>query len=136
MDDESGDAEEKKELDYTDFYSILMYYGHMSKQEIKHSSRAFLTGIYRMYSKRACENLGISPDKKKENEEDQQEEYGTLGERTDGYPTRFRKIDAVSREKTIAAFTDTHDFLSQFPMARGFKNVTVLDGTETIIEEE
>lgn len=93
-------------MDYEDFFSVLMYYGHMSKEEILHSSRPFLYGIYKQYGKRACENLGVSPDGK------DKDEKSTLTEKD--YPVEFKKISKRERAEAASKFESEKDFLSGF----------------------
>lgn len=88
------------ELDYAEFFSVLMYYGHMSKKEIMNSSMPFLICIYKQYVKRACENLGVSS-----NNEDEEESNTQLKE--SDYPTDFRKL-------SLPNFSNTDEFLEQF----------------------
>lgn len=109
-------AEDEMDLDYSEFFSVLMYYGHMSKEEIMRSSRPFLYGIYKQYAKRACENLGVDPDKDKEDNEKKFE----LKEAD--YPQNFTKI---------RDFKDTRDFLSEFKDAMpGLDSVYIDTSTE------
>lgn len=89
-------------MDYAEFFSVLMYYGHMSKAEIMNSSMPFLLGIYKQYAKRACENLGVSPDS-----ENDEEEYGNTQLKESDYPTEFRKLSSTD-------YGSTDDFLKQF----------------------
>lgn len=64
-----------------------MYYYGMSYDEIMHHSRRFLHALYKQYIKRACENLGVSPDGKDDPDE--------LSE--DDYPTDFGKLQPINR---------------------------------------
>ena len=103
-DSSEDDGAEEIELDYEDFFSVLMYYGHMSKQDIMNSSRPFLYGIYRNYVKRACENLGVSAD-------------GETDENGDEYPKDFGKLtpdEKKKRDEYLGQFKDSNDFMSQF----------------------
>lgn len=98
-------------FDYEDFFSVLMYYGHMSKDDILNSSREFLVGIYQKYVKRACENLGVS-------EDDGDVESNTPGKTTltdADYPKEFISFTQAQREKEIkeSGITD-EQFLSRF----------------------
>lgn len=95
-------------LDYEDFFSVLMYYGHMSYDEIMERSRLFLYGIYRQYGKRACENLGVSSDKEKE----EGFEKGPLED--SDYPSTFKRLTPRERKEAAAEFKDTEDFMRQF----------------------
>lgn len=115
----SGDdgADEEIEFDYRDFFSVLMYYGHMSKEEIMNSSRPFLHGIYRMYAKRACENLGISSKPEE-------------GESVDGltnsdYPTDFGKLSPSGNVESSLPFSSTEDFMALFPNADKYKGAII-----------
>lgn len=103
-DEDEPDENEDRQFDYRDFFSVLMYYGHMSKDDIMNSSRAFLHGVYRMYGKRACENLGVSPDETEDEQKGAQEEY----------PTEFKKLSAKERKEATEEYASTKDFLSQF----------------------
>ncbi len=82
-----------------------MYYGHMSKDEIKHSSRRFLFAIYQNYVKRACENLGVSADEEKQ-----------VDMSEDEYPSEFKKFSKKERDEYIddSGMSD-EEFLAQFP---------------------
>lgn len=96
------------ELDYEDFFSVLMYYGKMSKEEIYGSSRPFLYGIYKKYGKRACENLGVSADSEKDE--------GNKTELTDAdYPAKFEKLFPVEREQKQSASDYLKDFEGLIP---------------------
>lgn len=86
---------------------MLMYYGHMSKTDIMNSSRPFLYGIYRSYAKRACENLGVSPDS-----EDEDVNKAPLKE--SDYPKEFKKLSKKEREDFSDKFASDEDFLSAF----------------------
>lgn len=105
-DDDASDYE----LDYSDFFSVLMYYGHMSKHDILNSSRPFLYSIYKQYAKRACENLGVSPDNSGENEEDNK---FTLKE--SDYPAELLAVSDKDRQDTMEQLKENKDFLRQFP---------------------
>lgn len=108
-------------LDFEDFFSVLMYYGHMSKEEILHSSRPFLYAVYKMYGKRACENLGVSPDSKKEDKDT------PLTEKD--YPVEFKKLTKKERKKAAEQYADERDFLSGFSQFNQDKytNLTITD---------
>lgn len=99
-----------------------MYYAHLSKYDIMHSSRAFLYRIYVKYIARARENLGVT-----EKEETGPVESGTkAGTKTGtGYPEKFRKISPRERRQETEQYTDTQDFLSQFNGTTVYKNVKV-----------
>ena len=108
----SGDAPQDGEpLGYDELFSALRYYAGMNKQEILTSSRAYLTELYARYVKRACENLGVSPDG---NAEDKQSNAkGKLS--ASAYP-RDLKADmelAKKAAETPPTPLDT-DFLGQF----------------------
>lgn len=118
-------------FDYADFFSVLMYYAHMSKDEIMNHSRAFLHGIYRMYAKRACENLGVSPTSEEASEEDNAtSENISLPEyelnRSD-YPTEFTKLPPKPNKAIESSPEKTRDFLASFAGAEVFKNVTIAE---------
>lgn len=86
-----------------------MYYGHMSKDDIMHSSRLFLTGIYRQYINRAKENLGVS-DKNADEETE------------NDYPTEFFKLPMKDREETLKEFSGTEDFMRIFGESSKYDN--------------
>lgn len=98
-----------------------MYYGHMSKTEILHSSRKFLFAIYQNYVKRACENLGVSSEK---------DDYGDNNTNSgnhlteDDYPKEFMKFTQAQREKMIekSGISD-EDYLSGFKQFKNHKIV-------------
>lgn len=98
-------------FDYEDFFSVLMYYGHMSKYEIMHSSRKFLVAIYQKYVKRACENLGVSD----ENSDNEDDAIGKTKLTEEDYPKEFISYTQAQRERDIkeSGMTDAQ-FLSQF----------------------
>lgn len=110
---DGADDDGPNEFDYSDFFSVLMYYGHMTKNDIMNSSRPFLHGIYRMYAKRACENLGVSPKNEEETDADHDE---------NGYPKEFQKLVPRHWKEAGLEFTSTKDFLSQFSMAAKYKD--------------
>lgn len=98
-------------LSYEELFSVLMYYGHMSKYDILHSSRKFLIAIYQQYVKRACENLGVSSEPDGQND-------GTPGKTLlteNDYPSEFMSFTQAQREKSIeeSGISDS-DFLSRF----------------------
>lgn len=125
---EDGDAENDKDLvfDYCDFFSVLMYYGNMSKSEIMTHSRAFLHGIYRMYVKRACENLGVSSSGESDDIDEANGQVQQCGLSESDYPTSFSKLP-VRPNKPIDNDPDkTRAFLAGFGgAAEVFKNVQV-----------
>ena len=91
-------------FNYEEFFSVLMYYGHMSKDEILHSSRRFLYAIYQNYVNRACENLGV-PNKDEDDNELSESDY----------PSEFVSFTQAEREKAIAESGETDsDFLNKF----------------------
>lgn len=102
--EDGAENEDIEGLDYCEFFSVLMYYGHMSKKDIMNSSRPFLYGIYKKYAKRACENLGVSP-----NDEDEE-----IKETDNGYPTEFHKISDLDRIETMSNLTNDEDFMKRF----------------------
>lgn len=124
---EDGADDEELEFDYRDFFSVLMYYAHMSKEDIMNSSRPFLHGIYRVYVKRACENLGVSPDGNKEESEIQEDGYQSDQAESDidDYPTEFRKLAPRERREAMDDYSSTQEFLSQFPMAAQFRDAAI-----------
>lgn len=95
---------------YEELFSVLMYYGNMSKQEILKSSRKFLYAIYQNYVRRACENVGVNPDK----DEEQQ--------LTDNdYPSEFVTFSQAEREKAIEESGESdEDFLKKFAQLKKF----------------
>lgn len=98
-------------LTYEELFSVLMYYGHMSKHDILHSSRKFLTAIYQNYVKRACENLGVSPDS--DNKDDGTPRKTVLTE--EDYPSEFVSFTQAQREKMIEESGESDiDYLSKF----------------------
>lgn len=104
------DGETAPPLDYEDFISALMYYGHMSKDEIMHSSRRFLVGVYRASTRRACENLGVPYS----GEESETDNTTPLSEAD--YPKDFGRIAPSKKQRKEAAekFDSDEDFLSGF----------------------
>lgn len=98
------DGSEDKEFDYGNFFSVLMYYGHMSKYEIMHSSMPFLYYIYKNYIDRACENLGVS------NHSDDDEDKTSDIE----YPTEFYKISENDRKNTMTSLSNDDEFKKRF----------------------
>lgn len=80
-------------FDYEEMFSVLMYYGHMSKDEIYHSSWRFLTAIYQKYINRAYENLGVSA--KDSND-------GKIELTDEDYPSEFKKYTKEEQEEEIA----------------------------------
>lgn len=115
---------EKKEFDYEEFFSVLFFYAGLSKEEIMHSSRAFLNAVYRKYVRRACENLGVSGEPKAENETTE----SATGE--SDYPSQFRKMTPRERKQEIEEYTGTEDFLSQFSGIGVYKNLKIEERKE------
>ena len=130
-DEAENDTDEPLVFDYADFFSVLMYYAHMSKDEILDHSRAFLHGIYRMYAKRACENLGVSSTSEEESEEDDKtSETFSLPEfelSKSDYPTEFTKLPPKPNKAIESSPEKTRDFLASFAGAEVFKNVTIAE---------
>lgn len=92
-----------------------MYYGHMSKQEILHSSLPFLQNVYRMYGKRACENLGVSPDKNKDSDSATvNDAEPSIQYDNNGYPVQFKKLTAKERKEAVAEYSSIEDFMKEF----------------------
>lgn len=89
-DDEDNEVEDGADddfkLDYAEWFSVLMYYYGMSKEDIMRRSRRFLYALYKQYVRRACENLGVSPDKEDEEK---------TGE--NAYPSQFKKLSKTER---------------------------------------
>lgn len=89
-----------------------MYYGHMSKNDILHSSRKFLYSIYQQYVKRACENLGVSSD----GESDSDYSDGKTQLTESDYPAEFFSISQEQREKEISeSGISDEEYLNSFP---------------------
>lgn len=101
------DGAEDFQLDYEEFFSVLMYYGNMSKSDIMNSSRPFLYGIFKQYAKRACENLGVSPEAKVDENAD------TPLKESD-YPKEFKKLSAKDRDDFASKFGSDEDFFAGF----------------------
>lgn len=113
-----GDADNDEDLtfDYCDFFSVLMYYAHMSKDEIMRHSRAFLHGIYRTYVKRACENLGVSSDREEDDDIDEENAQASkYGLTAADYPESFSKLPPRNNGSVVVGdASKTRDFLSGF----------------------
>lgn len=128
-DEAENDTDEPLVFDYADFFSTLMYYAHMSKDEILDHSRAFLHGIYRMYYKRACENLGVSDKPKDDDEEEPEQEAFFPGQyelRKDDYPTEFYKLPPKPNKPIDSSPEKTREFLASFGAgAQVFNNVQI-----------
>lgn len=82
-----------------------MYYYGMSRDEILNSSRRFLYALYKQYVKRACENLGVSPDGKNAEETELTKE---------DYPQQFKKLSPKERKKAHKEFSSNDDFMKLF----------------------
>lgn len=107
-------------LSYEELYSVLMFYFHMSKYEIEHSSVKFLTTLYQSYIKRACENLGVSLDSA---DEDSGKPGKTILTESD-YPSEFVPFTQAQREKMIAESGESDaDFLAKFPQFKDHTGV-------------
>lgn len=130
-DDEAENDDGPLVFDYADFFSVLMYYAHMSKEEIMNHSRAFLHGIYRMYAKRACENLGVSPTSEEKIEEDNATSENislpAFELSKSDYPTEFTKLPPKPNKSIESSPEKTRDFLASFAGAEVFKNVTIVE---------
>lgn len=101
-------------LSLEELFSVLMYYGHMSKAEILSSSRRFLIAIYQSYVRRACENLGVSPD----GDSKSQNSDGTMLSESD-YPSEFVSFSQAEREKYLSECNESsEDFMSKFPKVK------------------
>lgn len=113
--DSSDGSDCAASLNYEDLFSVLMYYGHMSKDEILHSSRKFLYAIYTKYVDRACENLGVSPD----NEVNNKQQDTPLTD--DDYPSEFVSFTQAQREKYIKESNESdEDFIKKFSTIKRF----------------
>lgn len=99
-------------ISYEELFSVLMYYGNMSYEEIMTKSRKFLLAIYQQYPRRACENLGVSPDKDKDDDV-------TLSD--SDYPSEFVSFSQAEREKAIEESGETdEDFIKKFDALKKF----------------
>lgn len=108
--DRSDDA--ASSISYEELFSVLMYYGNMSYEEIMNKSRRFLLAIYQQYPRRACENLGVSPDKDKNDEV-------TLSD--SDYPSEFVSFSQAEREKAIKESGETdEEFIKKFAVIKKF----------------
>lgn len=130
LSDANADDEEAEEnasdepivFDYSEFFSVLMYYYGMSKDEILSHSRGFLHGLYRMYYKRACENLGVSSAKSDKDEEDDDST-----EDENGYPKQFVKLPSKGANIPQSSPEATHDYMAAFGGdAMLFKNARIV----------
>lgn len=103
-------------LSYEEFFSVLTYYG-MSKSDILNSSRKYLYGIYQQYVKRACENLGVSPD----GDSGADGGAGTTKLSDSDYPSEFFSISQEQRDKDIEeSGVSDEEFLSRFSQFKPF----------------
>ena len=85
-----------------------MYYGNMSKSEILSSSRKFLYAIYQNYVRRACENVGVNPDKDSDTQLSDSD-----------YPAEFVSYSQAQREKMIKESGESdEDFLKKFSVLK------------------
>lgn len=105
-----SDADEEG-LNYEELFSVLMYYGNMSKKDILQSSRPFLLNIYKQYVRRASENLGVSPDGEAEDTHSYVRE-SPLDE--SDYPVQFKKLSQIEKERAVAQYESDADFMSKF----------------------
>lgn len=107
---DGGDATASS-IEWDDFLSVLMFYGHLSKDDIMHSSRGYLFAIYQNYVKRACENLGVSSEPSDEDED------GNITLKDSDYPVSLRKIKEEQNKYIEESGITDEEFLSSFPMA-------------------
>lgn len=73
-----------------------------------HSSRPFLYKLYSKYVRRACENLGVSP------EEDNSDEEQTVMLKDEDYPSEFYRVTDIDRQETMNSLTSDPEFMRQF----------------------
>lgn len=93
---------------YEELFSVLMYYGNMSKGDILNSSRKFLYAIYQNYVRRACENVGVNPD-------GDSPKSGETPLSDSDYPSEFISFSQAEREKMIAESGESdEDFIKKF----------------------
>lgn len=108
--DRSADA--ASSISFEDLFSVLMYYGHMSYEEILSKSRKFLFAIYHQSYRRACENLGVNPDKDKNDD-------SVLSD--SDYPSEFLSFSQAEREKAIKESGETdEEFINKFASLKKF----------------
>lgn len=134
--EENQDSKESQEdivFDYSDFFSVLMYYGHMNKDEIMNHSRAFLHGIYQTYYERVKENLDIayfSGGKDNADSKDEKVEVPYAGQcelSASDYPTEFTKLPPKNAVLDSTP-EKTREFLSGFGDAMAvFKDVQIIE---------
>lgn len=85
-----------------------MYYTSMKQEDILNHSRKFLISIYQQYIRRACENLGVDPDKDKND---------NLSD--NDYPSEFVSYSQEEREKMIEQSGESdEDFLKKFSVIK------------------
>lgn len=95
-------------LTYEEMFSVLMYYTSMKQEDILKHSRKFLIAIYQQYIRRACENLGVDPDKNEKNEL-----------KDSDYPSEFVSYSQAEREKMIEQSGESdEDFLKKFSVIK------------------
>ena len=76
-------------------------------------SRKVLYALYQRYDRRACENLGLNPDKDSENGDTQLSDSD--------YPTEWTSFSQAEREKMIAESGESdEDFLNKFSKLKKF----------------
>lgn len=94
-------------------------------------SRAFLHGIYRMYVKRACENLGVSSNREEDDDIDGAEgQVQQFGLSQSDYPTSFSKLPMRPNKPIDNDPNKTRAFLASFGgSAAMFKDVQVATDT-------
>lgn len=108
--DRSDDA--ASSISYEELFSVLMYYSNMSYDEIMSKSRKFLFALYHQSYRRACENLGVNPDKDKKDD-------STLSD--SDYPSEFVSFSQAEREKAIKESGETdEDFINKFSTLKKF----------------
>lgn len=103
----------------------------MSKNEIMTHSRAFLHGIYRMYVKRACENLGVSSSREEDDDiDDSDTQFDKYRLDANDYPTSFLKMPMRHNRPANNEPDKTREFLASFggPAAM-FKDVQIATDT-------
>lgn len=85
-----------------------MYYTSMKQEDILNHSRRFLISIYQQYIRRACENLGVDPDKNKNTEL-----------KDSDYPSEFVSFSQAEREKMIEQSGESdEDFIKRFSVIK------------------
>ena len=92
---------------------MLMYYTSMNKDDILKCSRRFLYALYQRYVRRACENLGINPDKDSENGDTQLSDSD--------YPNDWVSFSQAEREKNIEESRDSdEEFIIKLSVIKKF----------------